>query len=170
MTQPVSASVAKVAMRRELRRVRREVAADPSSSALVRDRLSEVGRLDEARVVLSFVAVPGEPDLAEVHDRLRSRGAEVVLPDPAPTADVPDDVGSIDVVIVPGVAFTIRGDRLGQGGGWFDRLLARVRPDCLVVGVCFDAQIVPDLPVEPHDVRVHVLVTESTVLDCRPTP
>ncbi|MGA1556049.1 MAG: 5-formyltetrahydrofolate cyclo-ligase [Ilumatobacteraceae bacterium] len=170
MTQPVSASVAKVAMRRELRRVRREVAADPSSSALVRDRLSEVGRLARARVVLSFVAVPGEPDLAEVHDRLRARGVEVVLPDPAPTADFPDDVGSIDVVIVPGVAFTIRGDRLGQGGGWFDRLLARVRPDCLVVGVCFDAQIVPDLPVEPHDVRVHVLVTESTVLDCHPTP
>jgi 5-formyltetrahydrofolate cyclo-ligase len=163
-------AAAKAAMRREFRRIRREVAADPAASARVRARLVEVDRLREARMVVSFTAVPGEPDLAEVHDRLRGGGADVVEVDPVPTAAVPDDLDGVDVVIVPGMAFTVRGDRLGQGGGWFDRLLAGLGSDCVVVGVCFDAQVVSNLPLEPHDVPVHVLVTESSVNCCRRAP
>ena len=46
-----------------------------------------------------------------------------------------------DVVIVPGLAFTSTGRRLGQGGGWYDRFLVGVRDDCVTVGVCFHEQL-----------------------------
>jgi 5-formyltetrahydrofolate cyclo-ligase len=75
--------------------------------------------------------------------------------DPDPTA--------VDVVIVPGVAFTPDGARLGQGGGWYDRFLAEVRPECTSIGVGFDPQVVDVLPTEPHDIRLDCVVTESGV-------
>lgn len=70
----------------------------------------------------------------------------------------------LDAVLVPGVAFDRRGQRLGYGGGHFDRLLARVRPGTVVVGVAFGAQVVDHVPTEAHDIPVDVVVTESVVL------
>lgn len=67
----------------------------------------------------------------------------------------------IDALVVPGVAFTREGQRLGYGGGHYDRLLAAVRADALVIGVGFAAQLVDDLPLEPHDRPVDVVVTEE---------
>ena len=64
-------------------------------------------------------------------------------------------------MIVPGLAFTSAGDRLGQGGGWYDRFLADVRPECRTIGVGFVEQIVDALPVEDHDIRLDHVVTES---------
>lgn len=65
-------------------------------------------------------------------------------------------------VVVPGVAFDRHGGRLGQGGGHVDRFLAGVdRPRTVVVGVCFEAQMVAAVPREPHDARVDVVVTEQ---------
>ncbi len=65
-----------------------------------------------------------------------------------------------DLVIVPGLAFTADGGRLGQGGGWYDRFLSRIRPDCTTVGVCFVEQLLDALPTEPHDIAVDHVVTE----------
>ena len=62
------------------------------------------------------------------------------------------DPRALDVVVVPGLAFTPDGRRLGQGGGHYDRFLPRLRPDCVTIGACFAEQVVADLPTEPHDV------------------
>ncbi|MFO0597630.1 MAG: 5-formyltetrahydrofolate cyclo-ligase [Myxococcaceae bacterium] len=67
---------------------------------------------------------------------------------------------AIDVFIVPGAAFTRDGRRLGRGGGYYDATLARRRPSAITVGVCFDLNVVADLPTEPHDQRVDWLATE----------
>jgi 5-formyltetrahydrofolate cyclo-ligase len=67
-------------------------------------------------------------------------------------------------VIVPGLAFTAAGERLGQGGGWYDRFLAHVRDDCVTVGVCFTDQVLDRVPTEAHDVRVDHVVTDAGVL------
>jgi 5-formyltetrahydrofolate cyclo-ligase len=58
----------------------------------------------------------------------------------------------LDVIIVPGVAFTRNGTRLGYGGGFYDRYLTRVRTDCARWGVCFKEQLRSTLPTEPCDV------------------
>ena len=74
----------------------------------------------------------------------------------------PGDVDPVvlDVVVVPGLAFTARGDRLGQGGGHFDRFLPRLRGDCLRIGVAFHEQLVDELPTDGHDIAVDVVITD----------
>jgi 5-formyltetrahydrofolate cyclo-ligase len=67
----------------------------------------------------------------------------------------------LDIVIVPGVAFSRRGGRMGNGQGYYDRLLHRVRPDCALVGLCFEGQLFDDLIVGPHDVFMDKIVTEK---------
>lgn len=157
----------KRALRREMRAVRREVTGQSARSAAIARHLATLPAVDAASVVMLFDAVPGEPDLAALADALNARGVRVVRPDPSPTAPHPIAPVLVDVVVVPGVAFTADGRRLGQGGGWYDRFLAGVRSDALVVGVCFAAQIVDDLPVEPHDVAMDLVVHEDGVVGAR---
>ena len=66
----------------------------------------------------------------------------------------------VDLILVPGVAFTQTGARCGRGGGYYDRLLASLSPHTCKVGVCFDFQIVPELRIEPHDIGVDFVITE----------
>lgn len=67
----------------------------------------------------------------------------------------------LDLILVPGLAFTRDGRRLGRGGGYYDRLLAARAPHTVALGICFALQLVADLPCEPHDQRVDAVVTES---------
>ena len=69
----------------------------------------------------------------------------------------------LDCVVVPGVAFSRQGVRLGNGQGYYDRLLAQVRRDCARIGLCYEAQLFADLPAEPHDVLMDLVVTEHQV-------
>lgn len=74
---------------------------------------------------------------------------------------------SIDVVIVPGVAFDPRGGRLGYGGGYYDRFLPKLRTDVVKIGLAFELQVVDQVPVEEHDIHLDFLVTEKRVIDCK---
>jgi len=76
-------------------------------------------------------------------------------------ADKRVEVGQLDLVVVPGVAFDRRGARLGRGKGYYDRLLARVRPDTLLVAPAFECQLFPEIPAEPHDVYMDKVITEK---------
>ncbi len=72
--------------------------------------------------------------------------------------------GALDLILVPGVAFTREGARLGRGGGFYDRLLAALGPQTFKIGVCFDSQLLPALPIEAHDEQVDFIATESGLL------
>jgi len=78
-----------------------------------------------------------------------------------PRADAPVVVP--EVLFMPLVGFTTRGDRLGQGGGYYDRHLA-AHPQTIAIGMAWDMQEVPDLPTELHDMRLTAIVTQSRVL------
>ena len=73
------------------------------------------------------------------------------------------EAAELDLVLVPGVAFDRRGGRLGHGKGYYDRLLARVRPDTARVALAFECQVFGEIPTEPHDVRMHAVITEEAV-------
>jgi 5-formyltetrahydrofolate cyclo-ligase len=83
-----------------------------------------------------------------------------------PTAEPANAVApdSIDLILVPGVAFSRAGARLGRGRGYYDRLLSTLPAGVCKIGVCFDFQLTPELPVEPHDQHVDFIATESGVL------
>lgn len=150
---------AKVDLRREMRARRRAVPdqADRSTQIVAAVQGLEVWQRPDLRCVMIFDAVPGEPDLSALGDWCRGRGLIVVVPEENP------DAATVDLVLVPGLAFTAAGERLGQGGGWYDRFLAQVNDRCVIVGVCFAVQICEHLPVEPHDVCMDLVVTEHTV-------
>lgn len=69
-----------------------------------------------------------------------------------------------DAIILPGLAFDKKGVRLGQGAGWYDRVLKTLPPKVLRVGVCFDFQVTKAIPHAAHDEPVDVVVTEKRVI------
>ncbi len=76
----------------------------------------------------------------------------------------------IDVIIVPGLAFDPRGNRLGRGGGYYDRFLPRLRQNAVSVGLAFDQQIVDAIPVDDRDVSVDLVVTDRRIATIRTAP
>lgn len=68
----------------------------------------------------------------------------------------------IDLIVVPGVAFTARGDRLGYGGGYYDRYLSNYAGN--LIALAYDLQIVQKLPIEAHDQRIPLIFTETSVI------
>lgn len=103
---------------------------------------------------LVFVEVRSSDDLAP--------GAFGVL-EPQGDNTIPAD--SLDLVIVPGVAFDLVGHRLGYGRGFYDRALAVCRADCVKLGFAYDSQLLAALPAAEHDQTLSVLMTESRTLN-----
>lgn len=70
----------------------------------------------------------------------------------------------IDLILVPGVAFSSERYRMGYGAGYYDRFLETVRSDALAVALAFETQIYEDIPKEPHDKKMHRIITERRIL------
>jgi len=133
-----------------------------------------------------YLASPDEIDLSPFIREMLGRGATVVSPRwngesydlariaglsdgdlrkgpmniPEPAAAETVEPGEVAVWILPGLAFTTDGKRLGYGGGWYDRLLAAAGDDAVKIGVAHDFQVVDDLPVAAHDIFVDRVVTD----------
>lgn len=184
---PVETGGDPVARKRGLRVRARELApATTDESIAVMQRLRTMPELARARRVCVFLAMPGEVDLAAleadvddahwvttrtgdgplltVHDlaapRERHRfGFEQPVTDtPRIAAD------TIDLWLVPGLAFDLRGNRLGNGAGYYDRLLATAHPAATFVGITLERRLFDGLPHEAHDRRMHVVVTEARTI------
>ncbi|HEX4609440.1 MAG TPA: 5-formyltetrahydrofolate cyclo-ligase [Urbifossiella sp.] len=96
--------------------------------------------------------VEGAYKILEPKDDLRTLPAKKVQPE------------ELDLVMVPGTAFDPRGGRMGQGKGYYDRLLARARADAPLVALAFDCQIFDEIPVAPHDVFMDQVLTETRTI------
>ncbi len=73
------------------------------------------------------------------------------------------EAGELDLVLVPGTAFDRRGGRMGQGKGYYDRLLGGVRPGVPLVALAFECQMLDEVPMAPHDRHMDIVVTEAGV-------
>jgi 5-formyltetrahydrofolate cyclo-ligase len=82
-----------------------------------------------------------------------------------PSLRRPAPLNRLDLIVAPGLAFDGRGRRLGRGKGFYDRLLSAVNG--VKCGICFDEQLLAEIPVEPHDVTLDFLATPTRWLDCR---
>jgi 5-formyltetrahydrofolate cyclo-ligase len=159
----------KRSLRAEMRAVRASIAADPvdrlARSVRIWERVVAATALGSGSRVMLFEGLPTEPETSRWFAWCREHDVEVFSPavDGPLLTVVPGlvDPVALDVVVVPGLAFTADGRRLGQGGGHYDRFLPRLRPDCVTVGVGFAEQLVDDLPTEAHDVRLDLVVTDG---------
>ena len=70
----------------------------------------------------------------------------------------------IDLIIVPGIAFDLKGNRLGRGLGYYDRFLQSAELNAVICALAFECQVVPTLPTEAHDKRIDFLFTEDRVI------
>jgi 5-formyltetrahydrofolate cyclo-ligase len=151
----------KLTLRSSMRAMRRALPDQAERSERIWTAVEGLDAVARAGTVMVFTSIAGEPDTAPFIAWCAGRGTRVVVPEEHP------DPSGVDVVIVPGVAFTPGGARLGQGGGWYDRFLAAVRPDCTSIGVGFEEQVVDALPTEAHDIALDLVVTESGLVDPR---
>lgn len=71
----------------------------------------------------------------------------------------------LDIVMVPGVGFDRNGGRMGNGQGYYDRLLEKARPDCPLVAICYESQLFDEILVGPHDVYMDKVITEKAVYE-----
>ena len=67
--------------------------------------------------------------------------------------------------MVPGVGFDRNGGRMGNGQGYYDRLLKRIRPDAPLIALCYESQLFDEILVGPHDIFMDKVVTEQAVYD-----
>ena len=172
----------KTALRRDLRARRKALPQDQRAAEAAATCRTLTPLLDGATALASYLALPEELDLAELHRRSWSQGRPVWLPrvvgqdltwhpvtDPAhcppgaygirepdptrvPAAPLPPEA----LLLVPGVGFDSQGGRLGMGKGFYDRLLAPRR--AWAIGVGFACQEVPRIPREGHDILLARLV------------
>lgn len=121
---------------------------------------------DELRIGAYGIREPIAED-QDFDDRSEWEGMETGISSGKKTAESGLSVESLDLVLVPGVAFDRRGGRLGYGGGYYDRFLPRLRSGTITIGLAYDLQLVEQVPTETHDVPLDLLVTETGVIDCR---
>jgi len=190
----LSPAAEKKAIRDRLRAARREHAAalPPEVSALVFHRPPSpvLELVPKGAVIGLYRADPGEAPAGGYARYFHERGHTIALPwlvdlqtpmvfrvhsDPHAESDLAKGYFGLmqgseeapevvpDVLLMPLVAFTAAGDRLGQGGGFYDKWLG-AHPDTIRIGMAWDMQEVPELPVEPHDMALTAIVTPTRVL------
>lgn len=146
------------------------------------DRLVErLLELNSAKVIAAYMALPGEVDLRGLFGRIdkqwvfpRVRGEDLkfyrvknieaemrvgafgILEPMDGLEEV--ELGEVDIFLCPGLGFDRKGGRMGRGRGFYDRLLKQAKPDAVKIGVCFPFQMVDDVVMESHDVRMDLVV------------
>jgi 5-formyltetrahydrofolate cyclo-ligase len=170
------------AQRRDLPRARRAV-ADAAINRYLADLVTELGPTS----VSSYLSTDGEPDLAAFHQECARADVAVAVPvmgadgnlefrplaghpQSVNSAGIPEpqttevvELGSIDMVVTPLVAFDAGGNRVGRGGGWYDRALSNRRADQCLVGVAYHFQQRSEVPTHAGDVPLDLVVTDELV-------
>lgn len=141
--------------------------------------------LKEAKTVMLYKPIRSELDISCLFEWLWKRGVSTLLPSvmedrivaalysadsimktgpyniEEPVFDRPFEPMEIDVCLVPGIAFTRAGDRMGYGAGYYDRFLPQTRAKR--IGICFPQQVYNTIPTEEYDRKMHLVVTADDI-------
>lgn len=164
---------------------------------VINERLMLLGEIKKANVLFFFASFRSEVNTLDAIAQLLSNGKRLVLPKvdreghtlilyevkgieelTAGYMNIPEpavlteermvDINNVDAVIIPGAGFDAEGNRIGYGGGYYDRLLSSLTHHVPVVAPAYEEQIVESVPAEPHDIRAGVIVTDRRVIRCAP--
>ena len=142
--------------REKMRRLRREVPKVVRDETAHRLSLTLLEKCRGAKIVSCYRAFGSEIDLSEFFEKF---DGEILVPERRGDSYFVDRAGEVDCWICPGLAFTRAGDRLGFGGGWYDRFLSAAKPGSRSFAVAYPFQIVDELPVGPLDIRLNEVLT-----------
>jgi len=153
-------------------------------SKVIKERLFKTKLFKKAKIVMFYLSFDGEVNTQEMIKEAIKKGKVIAVPicerkrntiapckielrsrlkkglygilEPAEKCQLP--LEKIDLVIVPGIAFDKKGNRLGRGKGYYDRFLKQLPRSTPRIGLAFDFQILPFLPVKPHDLCVDSII------------
>ncbi len=168
----------------------------------IEKRLFELDNFKKANSILMYVSFRSEVNTRKFLDDIHKMGKRLILPlvdarhkilklyevkdnselAPGymgiPEPDVRENrrvtIKDIDLVVIPGTGFDIQGNRLGYGGGYYDRLLSYESKQLAevehipTVALAFEEQIGEEIPAEPHDIQVDMIITDKRLIRCRP--
>lgn len=177
----------KEVIREEMRRHRRNLTSEQvhEKSEIIRYKLEGKKIFKEANTIMMYISSFKEPETYAIIEHLLSEGKKVVVPVSVTSTNTilptyienvselergaygileptiiravnPED---IDVVVVPGIAFDMHRNRLGFGKGYYDRLLENI--SAKKIALCYDFQIVDDLPITDDDIPMDLILTEE---------
>jgi 5-formyltetrahydrofolate cyclo-ligase len=158
----------------------------------IKKRLMELPEYKSAKTILFYVSVRGEVRTYDMISESLTKGKKILVPladvknkklllseldnlnDLSPGSfGIPEpkhlhqmDIKSVDLVIVPGIAFDKYGNRVGYGTGFYDRFLKKISKGVPVIALGYDFQLVHEIPSNKMDVKVHKIVTEKGVVNC----
>ena len=179
----------KAELRRKIRAWRRSLSPEEKQKLdmLLFENVFAHPWMQEADTILIYCSIPEEPNTQRIIDRLLSEGVPVALPvclesgimrfyllhnrDELQTGNyynIPEPMGRDEpiltektVCLVPALAFTAKGERLGQGGGYYDRFLEQY-PELRTIGMTYQAILQESLPCEEHDFPVKAVITDES--------
>ena len=168
-------------LRKMIRQRKQQHSVDESSAFI--NRLKDNSHFLHAHTLLLYSALPDEVPTQTLIDELVAQGKTVLLPrvvsdtdmelrrysGPAdlqqgafgimePTGELFTDYDTIDVAVIPGMAFDDDGHRLGRGKGYYDRFLAKLPPTTYKIGLCFSWQRVNHVPTDDHDIPMDEVI------------
>ena len=191
-TENAAVVAAKQSLRKKMQTWRKLLPKDARflKSRLIIERLTREIAFIDAKSILLYASMPYEVQLFPLIEECRIMEKQVALPIIVGKGEMwaarlnaieelvhdaygilsanrdnvePIDMAELNLVIVPGVAFDLKGRRLGLGGGYYDRFLPKATNACRAA-LAFDFQIVDTVPVTPQDVPVDMLVTETQTI------
>jgi 5-formyltetrahydrofolate cyclo-ligase len=181
-------------LRQQMLAQRRELAPDEwiLSSLQAQQNLLALTEYSRAGCIALYAAVHNEIDTALIVEIAFAAGKRVLYPavcghhmvlrrvealeqltrgcfgilEPCSTG-VDHQADEADLIVVPGVAFDRSGHRVGYGKGYYDRFLQHPERTATLVGLCHDFQLIDgDIPADPHDIRMEIVVTERRTITC----
>jgi 5-formyltetrahydrofolate cyclo-ligase len=167
-----------------------------AKSATIAEKLYSLPAFDRAETIMYFVSFGSEVDTRPMVEETIRRGKIALAPKAVPQSrelipskildwesdlvpgyyNIPEPRAGalrpyapeqIDLLIVPGVAFDLKGNRLGYGGGYYDRFFSLLKTDTSLVALVFDLQIVPEVPVDEWDRPVDCVITEKRLIEIK---
>ncbi len=166
-----------------------------AKNKMVLERMLSLEEFRNAGIIFFFASFRTEVDTAEMIKSALTSGKRVLLPKvdkdrhelllyeirdfgelvpgymgiPEPSFQGRQmSINDADIVIIPGAGFDASGNRIGYGGGYYDRLLSGLQKQSLVIAPAYEEQVVDSIPSEPHDIRVQMIVTDRRVIRCGP--
>jgi 5-formyltetrahydrofolate cyclo-ligase len=166
-----------------------------AKNRLIQANLGSLSEVKSACTIFLYASFRSEVDTFQLISNALSSGKRVILPKvdatnkmlqlyeiksleelapgymgipelPGTAATKLNDVSDIDAVIIPGACYDEKGNRVGYGGGYYDRLLSGLLKTVPIVAPAYEEQIVESIPAEPHDIKVSVIVTDRRVIRC----
>jgi len=161
-----------------------------SKSRIIQQKLQDLPEFQQAQTVMLFLNFRDEVETTGLAEAAIASKKKLVLPCCAPhgillpseVRDLAVDLESgawdirepkltcervepseIDLIIVPGAAFDLQGNRLGYGGGFYDRFFMLLKPLTPRVALSFECQVIEQVPVDKHDIKMTMLITENEV-------